>query len=91
VVGCRWGPAKAIANVAKHGVHFSDAVAVLEDDSALTIRDAYSENEERWITLGRDALGRLPAVVYTWRADKVRLISARQATPRERRQYEENE
>jgi uncharacterized protein len=71
----------------KARVHFSDAVAVLKDDSALTI----PENEERWITLGRDALGRLPAVIYTWRADKVRPISARQATPRERRQYEENE
>jgi uncharacterized DUF497 family protein len=42
-------------------------VTVLEDDLALTICDAFSEEEERWITLGRDPLGRLLVVVYTWR------------------------
>jgi len=55
----------------------------------LTVRDPFSQWEERWITLGMDALGRLPVVVYTWRGDRIRLISARPATPRERRQYEE--
>lgn len=85
---CEWDPAKAGANVRKHGVHFADAVSALEDEHALTIRDAYAE-EERWITLGRDALGRLLVVVYTWRGDRARIISARLATPRERRQHEE--
>ncbi len=71
---CEWDPAKARLNLAKHGIHFADAVSALEDDSALTIRDPHSEDEERWITLGMDALGRLLVVVYTWRGEKVRLI-----------------
>lgn len=87
---CEWDPAKARANLANHGVHFADAVTALEDESALTIRDPFSEDEERWITIGTDALGRLLVVVYTWRGDTVRLISARLATPHERRPYEEN-
>ena len=56
----------------------------------LTIRDPFSEEEERWITLGRDALGRLLVVVYIWRGESVRLISARLATARETTQYEEH-
>jgi uncharacterized DUF497 family protein len=85
-----WDPAKAAKNLAKHGVHFADAVAVLEDELALTIRDLHFGNEERWITIGMDPVGRLLVVVYTWRGEQIRLISARPATPRERRQYEEN-
>ncbi len=85
-----WDPGKAEKNFAKHGVRFADAVAVLEDDLALTIRDPYVENEERWITTGKDMLGRVLVVIYTWRGDGIRLISARPATPRERRQYEDN-
>ena len=84
-----WDPAKARANFTKHGVRFADAVTALEDDSALTIRDLSSEDEERWVTMGLDVSGRLLVVVYTWRGERVRLISARQATPDERRQYEE--
>lgn len=89
-MNCEWDPAKARANLAKHGIHFADAATALEDNLALTIRDPYSEDEERWITLGMDALGRLLVVVYTWRGEKLRLISARLATPRERRQYKES-
>lgn len=85
-----WDPAKAKTNSAKHRVRFADAMTVLEDDLALTIRDPFSEEEERWITLGRDALGRLLVVVYTWRAESLRLISARLATARETTQYEEH-
>jgi len=65
-------------------------VTVLEDDLALTMRDPSSDAEERWITLGRNGLGRIIVVVYTWRRDNVRLISARPATAREKRQYEEH-
>ena len=65
-------------------------MTALEDDLALTMRDPFSEEEERWITLGRDVLGRLLVVVYTWRGESVRLISARQATARETTQYEEH-
>lgn len=64
-------------------------MTVLEDDLALTVRDPFSEEEEWWITLGRDALGRLLVVVYTWRGESVGLISARLATARETTQYEE--
>jgi uncharacterized protein len=64
-VSCEWDPAKAPANFGKHGVRFADAVTVLEDDLALTMRDPFSEDEERWITLGRDVLGPLLVVVYT--------------------------
>jgi uncharacterized DUF497 family protein len=84
-----WDPAKARANFAKHGVRFADAVTVLEDDLALTMRDPSSDEEERWITLGRNSLARLIVVIYTWRRDNVRLISARPATAREKSQYEE--
>jgi uncharacterized protein len=89
-VSYEWDPAKARANFAKHGVHFADAVTVLEDDLALTLRDPSSEDEERWITLGKNSLGRVIVVVYTWRSDNVRLISARTATAREKSQYEEH-
>ena len=89
-VRCEWDSAKARANFAKHGVLFADAVAVLEDDLALTMRDPFSEDEERWIALGKDALRRLLVVVYTWRGDNLRLSSARPATARERNQYEEH-
>ena len=85
-----WDPVKAHANATKHGVRFSDAVLALEDDRALTQRDLLSEDEERWITIGQDTLGRVVVVVYTWRGSNVRIISARQATRRERRQYLEN-
>jgi uncharacterized DUF497 family protein len=67
---------------------FSDAVGVLEDELALTIRDPYSENEVRWITVGMDLVGRLLVVVYMWRGETIRFISARRATPRERQEYQ---
>jgi uncharacterized protein len=89
-VSYEWDPAKARANFAKHGVRFADAVTVLEDDLALTMRDPSSDEEERWITLGRNSLGRVIVVVYTSRKDNARLISARPATAREKSQYEEH-
>lgn len=61
-----WDPRKAEANWQKHRIRFADAVAVLEDERALTIRDPAS-GEDRWATLGMDALGRLLVVIYTWR------------------------
>lgn len=84
-----WHPGKAEANFAKHGVRFSDAIFALEDNFALTMRDPFSEDEERWITLGLDAQSTLMVLIYTWRGRNIRLISARPASPRERRQYEE--
>jgi uncharacterized DUF497 family protein len=89
-VSYEWDPAKARANLSKHGVDFADAAIALEDDQALTIRDPLSSDEERWITIGKGALGSLLVVAYTWRKESVRLISARFATAREKRQYEES-
>jgi hypothetical protein len=88
-VGLEWDPAKAESNFRKHGVRFADAVTALEDDGARTIRDPFTWDEERWITLGRDLLGRVLVVIYTWRGENIRLVSARPATPHERREYEE--
>ena len=82
-----WDPEKAAANRRKHGVDFGDAVTALSDEMALTTPED-TEEEDRSVTLGMDALGRLLVVVYTWRGDEVRVISARRATPAERREYE---
>lgn len=84
-----WDSGKARLNSRKHGVSFADAVASLEDEGALTMRDPYPGEEARWVTMGLDALGRVLVVVYTWRGESVRLISARKATAGERRRYEE--
>ena len=83
-----WEGEKAASNLKKHGIDFADAATVLFDDLAITIRDDSIDEEERFVTVGMDALGRHLVVVYTWRAEVVRLISARQATRRERRRYE---
>ena len=83
-----WDQEKAAANLRKHGVDFADAVLVLYDDRALTTRDPGDYGEERFATLGFDALGRISVVVYTWRGERVRIISDRPATPGERRRYE---
>jgi uncharacterized DUF497 family protein len=83
-----WDEKKARTNVEKHGVDFSDAVGALEDPCAFTVADD-SIDEERFATLGLDGLGRLLVVVYTMRKERIRLISARRATGREQRQYEE--
>ena len=87
-VEAEWDPAKARANLRKHSVRFADAVAALEDLRAISIRDE-GANEERWVTIGMDSLARILVVVYTWRDERVRLISARPATRGEVRQYEE--
>jgi hypothetical protein len=82
-----WDQDKAEKNFQKHDVDFADAVTVLEDGSALTLEDRHPD-EDRFVTVGMDAMGRILVVVYTWRGESVRLISARKATRRERKQYE---
>ena len=84
-----WDRRKAKRNFEKHGVDFADAALALEDALALTIRDPDAMTEERFITLGANPFGRLLAVAYTWRGEGIRIISARKATPRERRRYED--
>ena len=81
-----WDPQKAAANGRKHGIEFSDAVAVFADPHAVTIESSSSE-EERFVALGMDALGRLLAVAFAIRGERTRMISARKATPSERDHY----
>ena len=89
-----WDPAKAQANLAKHGVSFAQAATVLADPLALTVFDAeHSQSEERWFTLGLSSQGRLLAVAHTYTVTgtdsaRVRIISAREATRSERQQYQ---
>ena len=82
-----WDDRKARSNLRDHGVDFADAVSVLEDPRALTIIDDREADEERFVTMGLDLLGRVLVVVHTWRCERVRVISARKATPSERRVY----
>ncbi len=84
-----WDLKKAAANIRKHGVEFSYAATVFDDPHAVTIEDK-SHEEQRFVTVGSDLLGRVLVVVYAYAgADEIRLISARKAGPRERRCYEE--
>ena len=82
-----WDRGKAAENQQKHGVDFADAVTALEDEMALTIPES-EDLEDRFVTLGMDALGRLLVVIYTWRDEDIRIISARKANRSERSQYE---
>jgi uncharacterized protein len=90
-----WDPAKPASNLAKHGVAFAQGATVFADALALTVFDAaHSEFEERWFTLGMASNGKLLAVSHTYAATgpasaRVRVISAREATRNERRQYED--
>lgn len=89
-----WDPAKAAANVRKHQVRFELACEVFEDPYSLAVPDdEHSQFEERWITMGFTRKGRLLVVCHTHLstgsgAGSIRIISARTATPSERRQYE---
>ena len=83
-----WDPAKAKANLRKHGIRFSDADGVLFDSNALTEEIENVDGEQRFVSIGLDPLGRLLVVIYIFRGDDIRLISARRATRRERQAYE---
>jgi uncharacterized protein len=86
--GFEWDAHKAHANLRKHGVDFAGAVAVFEDEQALTIRDDISAvDEQRYLSLGRDVKGQILVVAYTWRGDRIRIFSARRATGTERAHY----
>ena len=84
-----WDPRKAMANRLKHGVRFSDAEAVLFDPVALTRDDPDAIGEARFVTVGVDVAGRVLVLVYTYREDRIRIVSVRKATRKEKAQYEE--
>ena len=80
---------KAGINFRKHGVRMPEAIPVFADPYAITIVDDESDpDEQRFITLGIGALGRLVVAVYTWRGENIRIISVRLAEAREREEYE---
>lgn len=84
-----WDPAKAAANFRKHGVRFADAVTALEDPLCLTMPDPDSNGEQRWLSLGMDATGRILVTAFTIRGHSIRIISSRRATAGERGHYRE--
>ncbi len=81
-----WDSTKAVANLRKHGVDFNEAITVFGDSLTRTFLDP-NDSEERFLTFGISADNRLLVVVHTNRSDKIRIISARKQTPKERRDY----
>ena len=87
-----WDQRKAELNLRVHGVSFREATTVFSDPLSLTISDPdHSTTERRFVDIGHSHLGRLLVVSYTERGDRIRIITARDATRNERRQYEEAE
>ncbi len=87
-----WDPEKAARNLTKHAVSFPEAATVFGDPLAITYYDPeHSEDEDRLLTFGHSNQGRLLVVSHTDRNDHTRIISARQATRKERKQYEEGQ
>lgn len=87
-----WDAKKARENIKKHGVSFEEASTVFGDLLALTIYDPlHSEEEDRFVTLGESEKRRLIVVSFTDRDDRIRIISARVATRRERKDYEKGD
>ncbi len=85
-----WDEDKADSNLRKHGVEFSEAMTVFADPLALTGYDPdHSDDEDRFITMGQSTEGRLLIVSHTDRDEKIRIISAREANRRERKDYED--
>ncbi len=87
-MGFQWDAAKARLNLENHRVDFADAVGVFEDEWAITLETQETEGEDRFVTLGRDFTDRVLVVVFAYRGNDIRLISARHATPGERKHYE---
>ena len=87
-----WDDNKDRLNRKRHDVSFATATFVFDDPYAITVRDEFSEEEVRWITVGAIGPGAILLVVHTWFAkegeDVIRIISARAAESRERKAYE---
>ena len=86
----RWHPEKARSNLRKHGVTFEEAASVFRDVLSVTITDPlHSAEESRFLTIGRSDRDRTLVVVHSEVGETIRIISARPATRREQREYEE--
>ena len=84
-----WDHRKAEYNVQKHGVSFAEAATIFYDPFSITFDDPdHSDHEDRFISIGTSVHGRLLMVAHTDRDDRIRIISARTLTPKERRLYE---
>jgi uncharacterized DUF497 family protein len=85
-----WDPEKADRNTEKHGVSFQDAATVFADPLAMTYYDPdHSHDEDRYLTFGHSMSGQLLVISHTNRGERIRIISARRMTRRERKSYEE--
>lgn len=84
-----WDADKATSNLSKHGVGFAEAMTIFADPLEVMILDpAHSEAEMRFVSVGLSDVGRLLVVSYTEREQRIRIISARKATRKERSHYE---
>jgi uncharacterized protein len=84
-----WDARKSAENLKKHGVSFQEAESVFGDPlGRITTDPRHSIDEERYVLLGRSTMSRMLVVMFTERGEAIRLISAREASPRERRDYE---
>jgi uncharacterized DUF497 family protein len=87
-----WDPNKAFENLQKHRVTFEEAATVFRDSLSMTVPDPdHSTEEDRFITVSSSIRNRLLMIAHTEWGDSIRIISARELTPRERRQYEEGD
>ena len=87
-----WDAPKALSNRRKHGVTFEEAASAFADPLSRTIPDPdHSEKEDRSILIGQSKRGRIVIVVHTERGDRIRIISARVASRREKREHEEEQ
>jgi hypothetical protein len=87
----QWNKKKARRNLTDHKISFEEASTVFGDTLSRTIDDPlHSEDEDRYVIIGQSLQGRLLVVVHTIRGDTIRIISARVATPTERKKYEED-
>lgn len=89
-----WDPEKAEQNIKKHRVSFEMAQTIFDDPLHLSILDSKSHGEERWVTIGKSAAIKTLVVVHAYKTPKggleiIRIISARKATRKEKKQYEE--
>jgi len=86
-----WDSNKARRNIETHSISFDEASTAFSDTLSLTIHDPlHSDEEDRFILIGNSYQNRLLVVAHTERSNKIRIISARKATKKERKQYEEN-
>jgi uncharacterized DUF497 family protein len=86
-----WDPEKAKRNLEIHGISFDEASTAFGDTLSLTIYDPlHSEDEDRFILIGNSYKNRLLVAVHTERGNRIRIISARTATKKEREYYEKN-